>query len=323
MFQAIRLIVASLIIFEVADATPMIAQDTIPDAESSSFAFTKYMEFQGRGSSQGGACYGDYLFVGNQGNGVIDVYDLDKKTSVCSISVPGSHPRCHANTLNFGTQFYQKGDEFPMLYISSGERLDETKDLSNVFVYRLQKSIDQAGKISFRATLVQTIDLVNFYTWTECITDRADNAFWIRCVRGNKMAFLKYAAPDAHKAHVTLTPTDPEIIDTVQVNPIKALEHIQGMMCEEGYITYVTGMPSELHCWAAINTQTKDYEYIVNYVEVDGFDRQIHRDLYAEPEFVFTYKGDYFIGFRKFIYKMDLDKVKQANYFYNRYKLVQ
>lgn len=312
-----------LMVFESLFASTEIDSDTIQQPEISSSAFTKFMEFQGRGSSQGAACYGDYLFVGNRGNRTIDVYDLAQRSSVGSISVPGSHPHCHANTLNFGTQFYQKGDEFPLLYISSGERLDEAIDQSNIFVYRIEKYITPSKQISFRASLVQTIDLVNFYTWTECITSREDSSLWIRCVRNGKMTFLKYPEPEAAKQHVTFTPTDPEIVDSIQVNGIKALLHIQGMLCEDGYITYATGMPYEVPYWAAINLQSKNYEYLVNLYEVEGFDKHTHRGLQWEPEYVFTYKGDYYLGFRKFIYKMDIEKVKQANYYYHRYMLAQ
>lgn len=286
-------------------------------------AFTKFMEFQGRGSSQGAACYGDYLFVGNVTNKVVDVYDLVQKCFICSISMPGSHPRFHANTLNFGTQFYQESDEFPLLYICSGYRLDETKDISNVFVYRLEKKCAEKMKISFHASLVQIIDLEGFKIWTESITDNESNALWIRCTRNHKMTFLKYPQPDAHKSHVTLTPNDLEILDTIQVDDIKALIHIQGMLCEDGYITYATGMPYEVPYWAAINLQSKNYEYLVNLYEVEGFDKHTHRGLQWEPEYVFTYKGDYYLGFRKFIYKMDIEKVRQANYYYHRYMLAQ
>lgn len=307
--------------FGVANAAPKIAADTILAVEPSSSAFTKFMEFKGRGSSQGAACYGDYLFVGIGGNRTIDVYSLETKSFVCTISVPNPHPKCHANTLNFGTQFYKKGDEFPLLYICSGYRLDEENDISNVFAYRLEKSISQEGKASFHATLVQTIDLKGFRNWTESIADNADKAIWIRYSRDGKMIFLKYPEPDTHKTHVSFSPTDPEILDTIQVDNIRALRHIQGMLCADGYITYPTGMPTEVPYWSAISLKTKAYEYLVNLYEVEGFDKHTHYGLDWEPEYVFTYKGDYYLGFRKFIYKMDLGKVKQANFFFHRYRL--
>lgn len=316
-----KVLLVFFFVFKSIIASSIMDGDTIQQLEISSSAFTKFMEFQGRGSSQGAACYGDYLFVGIRGNRTIDVYDLGKKSLVGTIAVPGSHPHCHANTLNFGTQFYKKDDEFPLLYVSSGERLDESKDQSKVFVYRIEKNIASLEKISFHASLVQTIDLDNFYTWTECITSRADSTLWIRCVRNGKMTFLKYPEPEVSKTHVTFTPTDSVIIDSIQVNGIKALLHIQGMLCEDGYITYATGMPYEVPYWAAISLESKNYEYLVNLYEVEGFDKHTHRGLQWEPEYVFTYKGDYYLGFRKFIYKMDLEKVKQANYYYHRYML--
>jgi len=290
--------------------------------QGDSSAFIKYMEFTGRGSSQGAACYGDYLFVGVGGNHTIDVYDLGEKEKICSISIPGAHSRCHANTLNFGTQFYHQEDEFPLLYICSGYRLDEENDISNIFVYRLEKIKSNSGTISFRASLVQTINLKGFRNWTESILDNASKAIWIRYTIDNKITFLKYPEPDAYKSLVTLSPTDPTILDTIQVENIRALRHIQGMMCRDGYITYTTGMPNEVHYWAAISLNTKEYQYLVNLYEVDGFDKHTHQGLQWEPEYVFSYKGGYFVGFRQFIYKVDLEKLKRANYFFCRYKLL-
>lgn len=312
-----------LFLFETASASSMFFGDSIPNMEQvpSHSAFIKFMELNGRGSSQGAACYGDYLFVGNTGNRIIDVYDLVKKCLVSSIMMPDSNSRCHANTLNFGTQFYQKEDEFPLLYIPSGYRSDEENDISNVFVYRLEKSLSSSGKISFHATLVQTIDLQGFRNWTESVTDNVSKALWIRYDYGGKLFFLKYPEPDFTKPHVTLTPFDLAIIDTIQVEDIRELCHIQGMLCEDGYITYSTGMSSEVHYWIAINLDSKEYEYLVNLYEVEGFEKHTHQGLPWEPEYVFTYKGDYYLGFRKFIYKMDLEKVRQSNFFFHRYHL--
>lgn len=297
------------------------AQDVLDSISAPPAAFELFMQFQGRGSSQGGACYGKYLFVGIAGNRTLDVYDLEEKCGLGAISMPGAHPSCHANTLNFGNLFYKVGDEFPLLYVSSGGSFEPGLDIAPVYVYRLQRGMNAKGKTTFQATLVQTIGLSGFHDWAECITDNDASALWVKSTRGNKLIFLKYPVPAPDQRQVLLTPRDTIVQDSIFVDDIPALCHIQGMLCHDGYIYYATGMPGEPHFWAAINLEMHAYEYIVNLYEVDGFDSRTHRGNAWEPEYLFYYQDDYYIGFRPSIYKMNLEPIKRSNYFFNRYRL--
>lgn len=284
--------------------------------------FELFMEFPGRGSSQGGACYDKYLFVGIGGNSLLDVYDLEHKKRVDVVKMPGAHPTCHANTINFGSRYYQEGDDFPLLYVSSGNRRNPKEDLSNTYVYRLKKTVIQKDSLKFTAELVQTIGLSGFHGWSEFMTDIEHDAVWVRGSNDKTLTFYKYPVPDSHQKYVVLTPTDDSILDTIQVPCIKSIIHNQGYFCKDGYIYCASGMPRETPYWVAINMELHDYEYVVNLYEVPGFDKHTHRGNRWEPEYLFFYNGDYFMGFRHSVYKIDLEPLKASNYFYHRYKLL-
>ena len=95
------------------DSTSVMIQDSIIDIISfhtdvKEKAFEKYMDLtKSKGNVQGGACYGDYLFVGHDRNTIMDVYDLSTRLFVCAMKMNTPEPksRCHANTINFGNRY--------------------------------------------------------------------------------------------------------------------------------------------------------------------------------------------------------------------------
>lgn len=282
-------------------------------------AFEQFMEMTGRTYSQGGACYGNHLFVGIGGNKEMDVYDLEKKELVGVMKVNGADPVSHANTLNFGPQFYAKNDEFPVLYVSTGERTTNVPRATAEYVYRIEHKTNRDGSQSYTANLVQTIILVGFSGWVECVVDCENAHLWVATSYNKKRVFMKYQLPDVHQAKVMLNVAD--ALETIEVDDIPVLVHQQGYLCRDGHIYFPTGMPGEVHYWVSVNLETKAYDYIVNLFEVEGFDKHTHLGNAWEPEYLFYYQGDCYMGFRHFIYKMDLELVKQANYFYHRYMI--
>lgn len=297
-------------------AASLLAQEKQDSVAIDPCPYELFMKFQGRGSSQGGACYGKYLFVGIQGNRTVDVYNLEEKKGIGSISMPGSHPVCHANTLNFGSQFYKAEDEFPLLYISSGNNFEPGVPTSMIFVYRIERGDTAQGKLKFTASLIQRIFLDGFRGCTECITDNEQEALWIRCGHGAQLAYLKFPAPEVKNDYVTLVPS--AAIDSFFVDDVPQLCYCQGCLCHNGYIYFPAGFPTKIPYLAGISLEKRDYEYIINLNEVED----IRHTRLGEPEYIFFYEGDYFIGFRKYIYRIDMEQVKKANYFYNRYRLI-
>lgn len=284
-------------------------------------AYEKYMDLvKPKASVQGGACFGDYLFVGHDRNSFMDVYDMTSRAYICSMTMQTPEPknRCHANTVNFGNLYYKNGDEFPLLYVSSGYTISKTDDRSNVYVYRISKKLIRKDSIIFRSELVQTISIIGV-NWSECITDNEHDVLWINYEGKNKSYFLKYPVPPVYQKNILINPRETVAIDTIITKNYKILKHNQGIMCYDGYIYTPFGVPSwrEEPYLSIIDLDKKDYVYIVNLYDLEMFNRSNLRDNTWEPEFFFVYNGDYFIGYRSAVYKLNMDLVKASNYFYN------
>ena len=301
-----------------------IGSSLFAQSERSSFkekAYEKYMDLvKPKASVQGGACFGDYLFVGHDRNSFLDVYDMTSRAYICSITMQTPEPknRCHANTVNFGNLYYKDGDEFPLLYVSSGYTVSKTDDKSNVYVFRISKKLIRKDSIIFRSELVQTISIIGV-NWSECITDNEHDALWINYEGNNNSYFLKYPVPPLRQNNILINPRETAALDTIITKNYKILKHNQGMMCYDGFIYTPFGVPAwrEEPYLSIIDLDKKDYVYIVNLYDLEMFNRLNLRDNTWEPEFLFAYKGDYFIGYRNAIYKLNMDLVKESNFFYN------
>ena len=284
-------------------------------------AYVKYMDLvKPKASIQGGACFADYLFVGHDRNSFMDVYDMTLRMYVGSMTMQTPDPknRCHANTVNFGNLYYKDGDEFPLLYVSSGYTISKTDDRSNVYVYRISKKKIRKDSIIFRSELVQTISIIGS-SWSECITDNEHDALWINYEGKNKSCYLKFPVPDVRQKSILLNPLVTSALDTIITKNYKILKHNQGIMCHNGYIYTPFGVPAlrEEPYLSIIDLDKKDYAYIVNLYDLEMFNRLNLRDNTWEPEFFFVYNGDYFLGYRSAVYKLNMDLVKKSNFFYN------
>lgn len=285
-------------------------------------AFEKYMDLtKSRGNVQGGACFGNYLFVGYHRNRFVDIYDLSNRTFICSMPMQTPEPRskCHANTINFGSHFYKQGDEFPLLYVSSGYSISNNEDRSNVYVYRLSKATNQDGSFVFKSELVQTISVLGSGGWTECVTDNEHDALWFRYDKYVKRCFLKYHVPDVRLKNSDINPLEVPALDTLFFMNFRNLKHSQGMFCHEGNIYIPSGVPSwgEEPYLSIVNLEKKDYTHIINLVDLEMINRSSLRDNTWEPEFFFVFDGNYFMGYRRAVYKLNMELVKKENYFYN------
>ena len=284
-------------------------------------AYEKYMDLvKPEASVQGGACFGDYLFVRHNRNSFMDVYDMTLRIYVCSMTMQTPEPknRCHANTVNFGNLYYKDGDDFPLLYVSSGYTISKTDDKSNIYVFRINKKIVKADSIVFRSELVQTISVIGV-NWSECITDNEHDAIWINYEGNNKSYFLKYPVPPVNQKNILINPRETAALDTIITKNYKILKHNQGILCHDGYIFTPFGVPAwrEEPYLSIIDLEKKDYAYIVNLYDLEMYNRLNLRDNTWEPEFFFAYNGDFFMGYRSAIYKLNMKLVKESNFFYN------
>ena len=93
---------------------------------------------------QGFAVFGDYLFQCHNTNASIVVFKLSTATNLQTLTLTADADN-HANNAGFGSQYYDAGDPFPLLYISSQAQ-------KKLYAYRITGT-----EGSFTITLVQTI----------------------------------------------------------------------------------------------------------------------------------------------------------------------
>jgi hypothetical protein len=100
---------------------------------------------------QGGAIYGDYYFQFDSGREHCAIYDITTHSLTQLYTFNTYDSNWHCNNANFGNEFYDEDDLFPLLYVSN-----ESINVHNVHVLRVSGGI---GNLEF--THVQTI------TWDE------------------------------------------------------------------------------------------------------------------------------------------------------------
>jgi hypothetical protein len=255
----------------------------------------KYMDLTNwSGWAQASANYGDFLFQGYENNLMIDVYNLKTKTFIGRIPIDRSQQSSlyHVNTINFGNQFYAEDDAFPVLYVCSGYR-QENSTKSLVFAYR----IVQADNDVFRAELIQTITL-DFGSWTEAILDNEHNAIWIR----DKHAYRKYPVPSVFDGDCLISSRDNCLKEiTLFKRPFASSD--QGHLFYDDRIWFASGVPgwSEKTALYILNTLTDKCD-MIELKDLGLVNPLNPLDNTFEPEGVIAYNNQIMICFRKAIY---------------------
>jgi len=126
----------------------------------------KFTEAPRAKTGQDGAIFGSLMFRFDARGGatVYDVSDIDKSPSelpelpvVARFSLSPSDPVIpHANSAVFGSEYYEAGDEFPLLYLNvyNNYAKSDNKRVGECCVYRLTRARD-----SFACELVQLIKI--------------------------------------------------------------------------------------------------------------------------------------------------------------------
>lgn len=168
--------------------TPIPAGVTKYNIEGALYKFTKVQHHIGTNvvatvtaqNFQGGACYGNYLFMFTEENTTCWMYDLSTNTLVQTINIPSSErgfvSDCHCNTVNFGTERYAPGDTFPLIYVSTGYN-DGTN--TGALVYRIVETTE-SDVTTYSLSLVQTIKfprIEGVASWTEFVVGDDGNCF--------------------------------------------------------------------------------------------------------------------------------------------------
>lgn len=233
------------------------------------------------GTGQGGAVFGDYYFVGTNGNAYINVFNLSTKTKLTAISLAAVDiTNAHANTLAFSNQYHTDGDGFPILYICSGYALDGN---TKMYGYRIVNENNV-----WSATLVHTITLAAS-TWTEGVIDNSRQKLWIKKSGGWYCVDMpQYSNGDAT---IDLSIATPEFSSPLYEGSA------QGHLFYNDKIYFASGIPdnenvSKLY---VLNTKTGKYDSMVDLRSVSGNN---------EPENVFVYNGYLHVGYRNTIFRL-------------------
>lgn len=153
-------------------------------------------------SCQGGDCFGDYLFMFTENNTTCWIFNLATQTAVQTITIPadqrGFVSNCHCNTVNFGTEYYDANDPFPLIYVSTGYNDGAT---SGVLVYRIVATTE-SDVTTYSLVLVQTIKIPGT-SWTEFIVGD-DNCCYIKYEGGTCLRYYKMTMPKLSDGDITL-----------------------------------------------------------------------------------------------------------------------
>ncbi len=279
---------------------------TLENGDSLFCTFQEYMSLRPVARAQGSACYGDYFIQGYDTNEFITIYNLKTKSYVTNLAIPAPPPssNTHVNTLNFGTQKYNENDFFPLLYVSSGY---QTYNISYIYVYRIVK--DSKRETDFSISLVQTIALCGFDTWTEGIIDVESNFLWVKYEPDGLYGYAKYELPPINSSQVSINYED--YLQDFKLNR-EPLGANQGHLFTGNRILLVSGGPTEGQemAFVSINILKEQRELILDLRNVGLHNNDI--DWYFEPEGLIFYNNQLMICYSKAIYILNIQRVKNG-----------
>lgn len=241
---------------------------------------------------QSAAVYGDYAFFVRNGRSEIRLFDMVRKRWIYSCKMEGeSNVIYHSNQCTFGTEKYEPGDYFPLLYISQRAR-SENRCLTEVYRIAPLFNADSTAFIAFQAELVQeiffprmskenslgnvncVIDPLTGKMFTYSRNNDSKDANYLQC------RISRFSVPDVHVREVYLEDADIEYsfpIDTKATN-------MQGGCIVDGRLYIGQGYPYANYVYLNVvdlhkERLVKRYDMLANGVN-------------WEPEGCFFYDGN-------------------------------
>jgi hypothetical protein len=242
---------------------------------------------------QGGDCWGDFFFQFGTNNTRIRIYDLALKTYSQNVylsnDLTGFVPNCHCNTVAFGTEYFDAGDPFPLIYVSTGYGVD---GYTGALVYRIKRNY--LG--TFSVSLVQTIKFPYL------------RASWTEFIPAGEVAYLCY--PGERTVYRMEMPKLKDG-DLVSLDPSQALETYlfpprpgwmgtsrnQDYLLRDGKIYFITGTSHGFSGLVVLDLGTRKWERIINFKK---------NGLTSEPESIFVWQGDICVALKDRIVKLHL-----------------
>lgn len=255
-------------------------QDSIPEVDDVGIKIGKYMNQNTFGSVQGASSYGDYLFQFQDHNANVYIYNLKDKTFIGEVAMEPV-PSNHCNNVSFSNIFYEKEDEFPLLYVSGSS----SGSYNQVQVYRI------IHNDTFLLEKVQNIifpkgnDTNNMF-WTQVMIDNEEGYMYVisKTISDGGTFISKFNIPSIDDSEVQLV--DDDIIEQFEVSDSI---HKQGAVVYKGFLYIMYGVPrlGDTNYFRIIDLVNKEDYMTVNISEM-GFNLEfegltMYKDMLIAP----------------------------------------
>lgn len=259
---------------------------------------------------QDGAVWGSYLFR-FQMDGSCHVYDLENlkpvapgcyQPAIGMFDLDGSDRIVpHCNSVSFGTEFFEEGDEFPLLYCNIynnyAKQADSRKGMCCVYRIlregdRFWSSLVQIIRLSFveDPALWCSADRNDVRPYGNFIVDRDNGDLWVFNMIDDvkSVRYFRFPLPEAREGVM-----DPSLrVPVLTLTPSRIRDrfdcpyqnYIQGACCHKGVIYSLEGLANdpEAHAMALIGLNEKKQLFSRNFFAYG---------LTVEPELI-DFMGD-------------------------------
>lgn len=247
-------------------------------------------------SFQGAAIYKNMLFAALNANGEMVVYDMFTNAPAGSIAIPETEDY-HNNNIDFGYEFYDEKDEFPLLYMSQ-----ENNDVHKCIVARITRNRNE-----WKWEIVQTITFPtaqeNGMWWANSYID-AENGYmylmgyknqsWTDGSNENRLVSRRWILPKLADGDVAL-----KVADSTHYHEIAYWTATQGAVMKGGKLYQAYGTPTykDWIKFRVLDLEKGTVEHVMDLY---------NRGLPAEPEGVDYYNGNlYIVDVAGNLYRLD------------------
>ncbi len=256
-------------------------QDSIPEVEDVVIKIEKYMKQNSSGSVQGASCYGDYLFQFQDHNANVYIYNLKEKSFIEKVAMEPISLN-HCNNVSFSNIFYEKGDEFPLLYVSGSG----SGTYNQVQVYRIFHNNNIFSFVKVQNITFPKGNDTNHMFWAQVMLDNEEGYMYVLSKKKSEGGTFisKFDVPSIDNPNVNLI--DDDIIEQFEVTNSK---HKQGAVIHKGFLYILYGVPAwgDTNYFRVIDLVNKDDYMTINISEM-GFNQEfegltVYNDMLIAP----------------------------------------
>ena len=226
---------------------------------------------------QGSCAYGNYFFQFHNSNATIEIFNLQTKQKLQTIEQTPVTAQ-HCNTVCFGTQKWNKGNRFPVLYVS-------TERDQKILVYRILGDDGQFNIQTVQTIYLPTCDAMGVYFPNPAIDGKGNKLWltgfnlnsWKKSDGGNHIRYIQLPLPDLKGGDVTL-----DLNKKISEFTLPFTYATQGLVFHKGKIIQAYGASNNTNIVRVLNPKTGK-------VEKEFYPHKFGMD--EEPEGTFIYKN--------------------------------